>query len=157
MRRFSVPRRDPFAGPAARFDPTGPKGEKHEDLSWPSHPRRCSVEVREDGRPPRFLDPRLDLWNHSPTGFEWGYLGSGPAQLALAMLADFLADDAHATALHQEFKWDHISPIAGDEFCISGDDLERWCRRRDERIRDRKQPPAAASGTAHRLCPSCTS
>ena len=34
------------------------------------------------------LDPRLDLANHSPTGFEWGYGGSGPAQLALALLAD---------------------------------------------------------------------
>ena len=25
---------------------------------------------------------------HSPTGFEWGYLGSGPADLALSLLAD---------------------------------------------------------------------
>lgn len=34
----------------------------------------------------RSLNPRLDLFNHSPTGFEWGYGGSGPAQLALAIL-----------------------------------------------------------------------
>jgi Family of unknown function (DUF6166) len=40
-----------------------------------------SVSVTVDGRR---LNPRLDLWNHSPTGFEWGYGGSGPAQLALA-------------------------------------------------------------------------
>ena len=39
------------------------------------------VNVTVDGRR---LNPRLDLWNHSPTGFEWGYSGSGPAQLALA-------------------------------------------------------------------------
>ena len=44
-----------------------------------------AVIVTVDGRP---LNPRLDLWNHSPTGFEWGYGGSGPAQLALAILAD---------------------------------------------------------------------
>ena len=31
------------------------------------------------------LNPRLDLCNHSPTGFECGYSGSGPAQLALAL------------------------------------------------------------------------
>ena len=49
------------------------------------------------------LDLRLDLWNHSPTGFEWGYCGSGPAQLALALLADHLGDHA-AVALHQDFK-----------------------------------------------------
>jgi len=29
------------------------------------------------------------LWNHSPDGFEWGYGGSGPAQLALAIYQDF--------------------------------------------------------------------
>ena len=40
-----------------------------------------AVDVTVDGRA---LDPRFDLWNHSPTGFEWGYGGSGPAQLALA-------------------------------------------------------------------------
>lgn len=38
----------------------------------------------------RPLDPRFDLANHSPTGFEWGYGGSGPAQLALALASDAL-------------------------------------------------------------------
>lgn len=42
------------------------------------------TSVTVDGKP---LPPRLDLRNHSPTGFEWGYSGSGPAQLALAILA----------------------------------------------------------------------
>jgi hypothetical protein len=36
-------------------------------------------------------DYSLTLRNHSPTGFEWGYAGSGPAQLALALLLDALA------------------------------------------------------------------
>lgn len=35
------------------------------------------------------LPPRNDLFNHSPNGFEWGYGGSGPAQLALAILAHY--------------------------------------------------------------------
>ena len=52
----------------------------------------------------RRLNPRLDLWNHSPTGFEWGYGGSGPAQLALAVLADHFDEDDEAVVLHQEFK-----------------------------------------------------
>ena len=55
-----------------------------------------------DGRP---LNPRLDLYNHSPTGFEWGYCGSGPAQLALAILADHLGDDRQALDVYQRFKW----------------------------------------------------
>jgi hypothetical protein len=57
------------------------------------------------------LDPRLDLWNHSPTGLNWGYGGSGPAQLALAILADFLNDDALAVRYHQRFKWTVIAPL----------------------------------------------
>lgn len=50
------------------------------------------------------LNPRLDLWNHSPTGFEFGYGGSGPAQLALALLADCCGDEV-ALNYHQQFKW----------------------------------------------------
>ena len=57
------------------------------------------------------LPLRLDLDNHSPTGFEWGYGGSGPAQLALALLADALEDDKLAIILHQRFKWKHIATI----------------------------------------------
>lgn len=33
------------------------------------------------------LDPRFDIRKHSPDGFAWGYGGSGPAQLALALVA----------------------------------------------------------------------
>jgi Family of unknown function (DUF6166) len=59
-----------------------------------------AVDVTVDGRP---LNPRFDLWNHSPSGFEWGYGGSGPAQLALALLADCLGDDA-ALQVYQHYK-----------------------------------------------------
>lgn len=31
-------------------------------------------------------DKSQKVWNHSPDGFNWGYGGSGPAQLALALL-----------------------------------------------------------------------
>ena len=57
--------------------------------------------VTVDGRR---LNPRLDLWNHSPTGFEWGYGGSGPAQLALAILADHLGNDEQAFELPPPFQ-----------------------------------------------------
>lgn len=55
------------------------------------------------------LKPRHDLWNHSPDGFNWGYGGSGPAQLALALLADALGNDEEAVRLHQRFKWEWVS------------------------------------------------
>lgn len=61
------------------------------------------ASVRE-GDLVRQLDPRYDLANHSPDGFEWGYNGSGPAQLALAICADALGSDDLAVRLYQHFK-----------------------------------------------------
>jgi Family of unknown function (DUF6166) len=57
------------------------------------------------------LSPRLDLRNHSPTGFNWGYGGSGPAQLALAVLADHLKDEEQALKLYQDFKLKVIATL----------------------------------------------
>ena len=58
------------------------------------------ADVRINGVP---LNPRLDLCKHSVTGFEWGYGGSGPAQLALAILADCVGDEL-AVQHYQDFK-----------------------------------------------------
>jgi hypothetical protein len=69
-----------------------------------------AVTVTVDGRR---LNPRLDLWNHSPSGFEWGYGGSGPAQLALAILADHLGDDQEALNFYQRFKWAIVAELPG--------------------------------------------
>lgn len=43
------------------------------------------VVVTVDGQP---LDPHRGLRDFRADGFEWGYEGSGPSQLALAILAD---------------------------------------------------------------------
>jgi len=56
--------------------------------------------VTVDGRP---LPPRYDLRRLSSTGFEWTYQGAGPAQLALALLADHLGDDNSALARYDAF------------------------------------------------------
>jgi len=53
--------------------------------------------------------------NHSPDGFNWGYGGSGPAQLALAVMLK-LTGKADG---YQEFKWDVIAKLpAGEDFEI---------------------------------------
>jgi hypothetical protein len=62
------------------------------------------VEVIYPGGMATPLPDRLDLVNHSPTGFEWGYRGSGPAQLALAICSFHLEDDSLAVKIHQAFK-----------------------------------------------------
>ena len=49
------------------------------------------------------LPPRFDLCRFSRVGFEWSYVGAGPRQLALALLADHLGNDARALALAEAF------------------------------------------------------
>jgi len=71
------------------------------------------------------LEPRFDLANHSPTGFEWGYGGSGPAQLALAILADHLRDDERALRLYQMFKAKVIAVIDQSEWQMTSEFIER--------------------------------
>jgi hypothetical protein len=56
--------------------------------------------VTVDGRK---LPPRHDLRLLSRAGFEWTYEGAGPAQLALALLADHLGDDRAALAAYERF------------------------------------------------------
>jgi len=67
----------------------------------------------------RPLPLRLDLWNHSPTGFEFGYGGSGPAQLALAILADCCGDEL-AVTYHQPFKWAVIARLPAEGGSLTG-------------------------------------
>ncbi|HSZ58653.1 MAG TPA: DUF6166 domain-containing protein [Tepidisphaeraceae bacterium] len=71
-------------------------------------------------------DPSLKLANHSPTGFEWSYYGSGPAQLALAILLDFTGDPDLALDCYQLFKAAFVGgwPQAGWE--IDGAMIRGW-------------------------------
>jgi hypothetical protein len=72
------------------------------------------------------LDLHLELRNHSPTGFEWGYGGSGPSQTALAVLADFLDDGERALRLYQKFKWQVVSQFPHRGWTLSDKSLRAW-------------------------------
>jgi hypothetical protein len=50
--------------------------------------------------------------NTASDGFNWGYGGSGPAQLALALLLEAGIDEARAVQLHQAFKWAIVAALA---------------------------------------------
>jgi len=91
-------------------------------MSYQGHctPGEMDWHVTFDGQP---LDPRNDLYNHSPNGLSWGYNGSGPAQCALAMLAHYFRHrgmpkktaDRLAVQLHQDFKCRVIAQLEKDE------------------------------------------
>jgi hypothetical protein len=70
------------------------------------------------------LPYRFDLRNHSPDGFEWGYGGSGPAQTALAMLADCLGADIALTC-YQPFKFDRIAGLPR-EWVMTEEQIRTW-------------------------------
>ena len=82
----------------------------------------CAVTV-EDGGGSRALDPRLDLRSHTPPGFEWGYGGSGPAQLALALAADVLGDDQAALGVYQRLKFRVVGRLPHDGWVLTDADL----------------------------------
>ena len=69
-------------------------------------------------------DESQEVINHSPDGFEWGYSGSGPAQLALALLLRF-TDKETAIQFHQRFKHDFIQDLPRD-VKEANIDVETW-------------------------------
>ena len=72
------------------------------------------------------ISERQDLVNHSPDGFEFGYAGSGPAQLALAILAHQSGDE-DAVSFHQQFKNVFIATTKEKHaFDIIAADIDLW-------------------------------
>lgn len=95
---------------AGTRDPMAPFGQE------------CTVTV--DGEP---LDCRYDLLSASPSGFEWGYGGSGPAQLAIAILAHAY-DDEFAQESYQEFKHGVVATLPENGWTLTKADLDEWRR-----------------------------
>lgn len=75
------------------------------------------------------LDPTPSqmLYNHSPDGFAWGYGGSGPSQLALALLLHF-TDKDFAQRHYQHFKADIIAKLPQTSFEIEEATVTDWTK-----------------------------
>lgn len=78
------------------------------------------VRVIEDDGREHDLPVRLDVFNHSPNGFEWGYSGSGPAQLALALLLALGIDEERAVQWHQCVKFALVAGLTADVWILDG-------------------------------------
>jgi len=61
------------------------------------------------------LQESLKIANHSPTGFNWGYAGSGPAQTAIAILWEVTQDTEITTRHYQEFKTMFIATLPSQD------------------------------------------
>lgn len=96
------------------------------------------------------LPVRLDVIEHSPDGFEWGYAGSGPAQLAMALCIDALGGNepgAHAgiisraRTVYHRFMVEHLSQLPGprvhnDEWSFTGNQVRQWIEVIEQRLID---------------------
>ena len=69
------------------------------------------------------LDPQLGVRPHSPSGLEWGYLGSGPAQLSLAILVDYLGHVAQSKDLYQDFRNVIVANLPEGEWTLSNGEI----------------------------------
>jgi hypothetical protein len=80
------------------------------------HNLKGIAETREVWLDGKLLDPKPSqkFHNHSPDGFAWSYGGSGPAQLALAVMLE-LTGKADG---YQDFKWDVIAGLPQEDFEI---------------------------------------
>ena len=83
----------------------------------------------------RILSPTRSqkLYNHSPDGFNWGYYGSGPAQLALALLYDVTGDKELSLHLHQNFKFNFVGNWK-EKFSITSDEIREWIKEQEEGV-----------------------
>lgn len=127
--------------------------------------RQYEITRREDGTIgcvvywPRKIEPgaacmALDhVVHHSPTGFEAGYQGSGPADLALSIMAHYYGvnhaimqeymktgraaqreDCERVCHVYQRFKQDFIAPIQigpGQSWLIDGSAILGWLVKSD--------------------------
>lgn len=96
-------------------------------------PQLVFKKLLPDGEPTALLpDASQKLYNHSPDGFQWGYGGSGPAQLALALLLDATSVPETALEFYQQFKWDKVARW-GEVWSITKSEILIWLEKQKGR------------------------
>jgi len=121
--------------------------QDHIDLPFDPVTKDILMERRADGV---HFNIHQSICYHSPAGFEWGYAGSGPADLALNILEMFMREvgedpsmalpnirgngmGAHICAptwnLHQDFKEEFL--LRNDaKITIKGDVIRDWIKQK---------------------------
>jgi len=80
--------------------------------------------VTVDGKP---LGEHYEVKRFTTFGFEWTYEGDSPQQLALAILVDYLGDDARAIRLSEPFMKKVVANLDND-WELSGADIDAALR-----------------------------
>ena len=70
-------------------------------------------------------EPLKHIVRHSPVGPDWGYEGSGPADLALSILTDAVGAEL-ADAFYTDFMADVIAHLRAAGDAIPRDEIVAW-------------------------------
>lgn len=96
--------------------------------------------------------------DHSPSGYEFGYAGSGPADLALNICEALVRDlgiggrrirvydgevFAEAQRIHQDFKFRYIAGVAREGATIDYNEAASWVQARITELREAEDPMLA--------------
>lgn len=71
---------------------------------------------------------------HSPDGFAWGYLGSGPHDLALNTLLHFKVSQTLAKRIYNDFVWEVISRIPEEGGKVPGDEIRAFIKKKMQEV-----------------------
>jgi hypothetical protein len=103
---------------------------------------RC--QVRRLSPPDEMVYDLSHVVHHSPTGFEMGYAGSGPADLALSILADYFGErptkkqlyhgDVKCWVLHQQFKFEFVAKMNRQEAQVTEAEIDDFVKRNSARL-----------------------
>ena len=96
---------------------------------------KVTVYGDEDGVP-KSLDPCLHIRAHSPDGFAWSYSGSGPHQLALALLCHALKGHPDRFDLARKHYRDLVTEVItkmpiDQGFEIEAPEIVAWVKRKE--------------------------
>ena len=78
-------------------------------------------------------------WRYHSTEFNWGYGGSGPADLALNILLEATGDKEAAWLYHQPFKWDMVANLPWEGGEIPWKDVYDWLHKMGYRPEGRRE------------------
>jgi hypothetical protein len=117
------------------------EGRESDHMEFSDHPLSKGVLLERTDRGVRTNVPWL-IVDHSPDGYEWGYGGSGPADLALNIVEAYLRrlglvgksmgyrrpkwSIARAFILHQKFKREFIASMPKEGGFIPAHEIEVW-------------------------------
>ncbi len=106
-----------------------------------NQPGPCDIFIKVEYSNGAFINEELKhILRHSPDGFNMGYAGSAPADLALSILTDFCKrkniDNNIVEKLYQKFKFDFIADC-GNELSIRCIEIAEWIIKKEPELKNK--------------------